>query len=82
MKEKVMTLKGKTVRHFKGNYYLIEEVAKHSETDEWMVVYRALYGDCACYVRPLHMFCEEVPKEKENPTGQKYRFEAYTIASI
>lgn len=40
-----------------------------------MVVYHTLYGDRQMYVRPLNIFLEEVPKEKENPTGQKYRFE-------
>ncbi|MBQ5848569.1 MAG: DUF1653 domain-containing protein [Treponema sp.] len=82
MKEKIETFKGKTVRHFKGNMYLIEEIAMHSETNEWMVVYRALYGACGCYVRPYEMFFEEVPKEKSNPTGQKYRFEFFTIKSV
>lgn len=82
MKEKIEQFKGKTVRHFKGNMYLIEDVAMHSETNEWMVVYRALYGECGCYVRPFEMFFEEVPKEKNNPTGQKYRFEPFVVQPI
>lgn len=62
-------------RHFKGNLYYVIGVSVHTETEEKMVVYHTLYGDCQMYVRPLNMFLEEVPKEKENPTGQKYRFE-------
>lgn len=73
---------GKTVRHFKGNLYLIEDVARHSETMESLVVYRALYGDCGCYVRPYEMFFEEVPKERENPTGQKLRFEPFEVKRV
>ncbi|MBR2808812.1 MAG: DUF1653 domain-containing protein [Erysipelotrichaceae bacterium] len=57
-------------RHFKGNYYLVEDLAKDSETLETMVVYRQLYGDGSLWVRPLAMFTEEV-----NRNGQKYRFE-------
>lgn len=47
-------------RHFKGNEYEVIALAKHSETMEDLVVYRALYGDNAIWVRPLKMFCEEV----------------------
>ena len=47
-----------------------------------MVLYRALYGSCGLFVRPYDMFLEEVPAEKENPTGQKYRFEEYVVKSV
>lgn len=47
-------------RHFKGNKYQLLEVAKHSETLEEMVVYRALYGDGGVWVRPAAMWNEEV----------------------
>lgn len=49
-------------RHFKGNYYQLIEVAKHSETLEPMVVYRALYGDRGLWVRPASMWNEIVDK--------------------
>lgn len=64
-------------RHFKGNYYFIEDIAKSSETKEDLVVYRALYGDDKqLWVRPLAMFMEEVdPQRPGNVTGQSYRFE-------
>lgn len=47
-------------RHYKGNYYEVVDVARHTETEELMVVYRALYGDRELWVRPLHMFLETV----------------------
>lgn len=47
-------------RHYKGNLYEVLETAKHSETEEEMVVYRALYGDFGVWVRPATMFCEQV----------------------
>lgn len=46
--------------HYKGNRYEVLEVARHSETLEDLVVYRALYGDHDLWVRPLSMFAEEV----------------------
>jgi len=73
--------KGFIFRHFKGNLYLLVDFAKHTETGEQMVIYKALYGDCGLYVRPYSMFVEEVPAEKENPTGQKYRFELHFVES-
>lgn len=72
---------GKIFRHFKGDYYLLIDFVKHSETGEKLVLYKALYGECGLYVRPYTMFIEEVPPGKENPTGQKYRFECITIPS-
>lgn len=69
------TVKLKTVyKHFKNKLYFVEDIATNTETRETMVVYRALYGDYGLYVRPIEMFLEKVPKEKENPTGQEYRF--------
>ena len=50
-------------QHFKGNKYEVFDIAKHSETLEEMVVYRALYGDCGVWVRPAFMWDEEVEFE-------------------
>lgn len=51
---------GKKYRHFKGNEYLVLYQAKHSETLEDLVVYKALYGEGGIWVRPLSMFLEQV----------------------
>ena len=50
-------------RHFKGNEYEVLGVAKHSETLEPMVVYRALYGEGGLWVRPASMWTEEVDRD-------------------
>ncbi|MEG3754232.1 DUF1653 domain-containing protein [Psychromonas arctica] len=47
-------------QHYKGNFYQVEDIAIHSETDEEMVVYRPLYGEGRLWVRPLSMFLEDV----------------------
>lgn len=55
-------------RHFKGNEYEVLGVARHSETDEWLVVYRPLYGDGGMWVRPLAMFAGTVTHDgRERP---------------
>ena len=50
-------------RHFKGNMYEVIALAKHSETLEVMVVYRALYGDRGVWVRPLSMWNDTVERD-------------------
>ena len=47
-------------RHYKGNMYEVYMTAQHSETEEWMVVYKALYGDEGMWVRPYAMFMEKI----------------------
>lgn len=47
-------------RHYKGNDYRVHHLALHTETDEWMVVYEALYGEGGKFVRPAAMFTETV----------------------
>ena len=47
-------------RHYKGSDYQVIGIARHSETEEEMVVYRKLYGDGSMWVRPLAMFVEDV----------------------
>ena len=61
-------------KHFKGNYYIVEDVAFDSETKEKVVVYRRLYDDNSLWVRPLEMFLSEVDHQKYPNVKQKYRF--------
>ena len=51
-------------RHYKGNFYQLLHIARHSETEEPLAVYRALYGDYGVWVRPLAMFTESVAMEQ------------------
>ena len=69
-------------RHFKGDYYLLVDIAKHSETGEDYVVYRKLYDDGSLWVRPLDMFTEEVDHDKYPEVEQKYRFQLQDIKSV
>ncbi len=68
---------GKVYRHFKGNYYFVENVAYDTETKERMVVYKPLYpreDGRRIWVRPEKMFLEEIPERPDNITGQTQRF--------
>ena len=69
-------------KHFKGDSYIIEDVATHSETREKYVVYRALYGDNELYIRHYNMFMSEVDHNKYPEVKQKYRFELQDIKSV
>ena len=69
-------------KHFKGDYYLVEDIAKDSETKKEMVVYRRLYGEGDLWIRPLEMFLSEVDHQKYPNVDQKYRFELQDIKSV
>ncbi len=69
---------GKVYRHFKGNYYFVENVALDSETKERLVIYKPIYdrNDSQIWVRKETMFLEEIDASRiDNITGQKVRFE-------
>ena len=69
---------GRVYRHFKGNYYFVENIAYDSENKQRMVVYKPLYpreDNRGIWVRPEKMFLEEIPHRPDNITGQKHRFE-------
>ena len=69
---------GKVVRHYKGNYYYVEDICMNSETKEYTVIYRSLYENelSNVWARPAEMFIEEIdPNDKGNVTKQNHRFE-------
>lgn len=68
---------GHVYRHFKGRFYMVLCIAHNTETDESLVIYKALYGNYDIWARPLEMFTSKVSSKKDNPTGQIYRFEEY-----
>lgn len=68
-------------RHFKGDYYIVENVAIDSETNEKCVIYRALYGSHDLYVRPLKNFISKTDKTKYPDATQDFRFELQNIES-
>ena len=66
------TVKPGRYRHFKGNEYEVIGIARHSETQEEMVVYRALYGDFGLWVRPARMWNETV--ERDGKTFRRFTY--------
>ena len=75
-------VKNAIYKHFKGDYYLVLDIAKSSKTKEEYVVYRALYGNNELWIRPVDMFLSKVDHEKYPEVKQKYRFEKVTIHSV
>ncbi len=61
--EALETVRPGKYRHFKGNEYEVIGIARHSETEEPMVVYRALYGSCGLWVRPAGIWNETVTRD-------------------
>ena len=75
-------IKNRVYRHFKGDYYIVVDVAEHSETGEKLVIYRTLYEEGKLYARPYDMFASKVDKEKYPEVEQEYRFQLQDIESL
>ena len=73
---------GRVYRHFKGDRYLAEAVARNAQDGAAYVVYRKLYGDGSLWIRPLAEFLSEVDHAKYPQCAQRYRFELLEIPSV
>lgn len=67
-----MEIKKGKYRHFKGNEYEVIDIARHSESGEEMVVYKALYGDGGLWVRPADMWNETI--ERDGRVFKRFEF--------
>lgn len=67
-------LEGRYFKHFKGKIYKLLTVAEHTETNEDLVIYQAMYADFKIYARPVDMFLSKVDKGKYPDVKQEYRF--------
>lgn len=68
-------------RHYKGDLYLVEDIATHSETGEKLVIYRGLYENSPLYARPMLLFLDKLDSDKAKEFGQENRFELQNIKS-
>lgn len=73
--ERALPQAGEIYRHFEGKEYKIIALARHTETEEWLVVYQALYGEFGIFARPLSMFMSPVDLKKYPQATQQFRFE-------
>ena len=81
MTERNLPIIGRIYRHYKGDYYIVRAIARHSETGEQMVLYQALYGDGELWARPLTLFIDKVDRAKHPDMKQESRFELQEIES-
>lgn len=69
-------------KHFKGDYYIVVDIALDSDTLDKCVIYRGLYGDGPLYVRKYKEFISLVDKVKYPNVNQKYKYELQDIESV
>lgn len=69
-------------KHFKGDYYLVEDIATHCDDKSQYVIYRALYGDNSLFIRKSESFLSKVDVSKYPHCNQTYRFELQNIESV
>ena len=74
--------KGKIIKHFKGDLYLLIGVSKHTENGEVLVIYKELYGECELHARPISSFLSKVDTIKYPDCFQIYRFAPVTMKSM
>ena len=73
MLEREIKVKG-IYKHFKGKYYIVEDIALDGESDKEYVIYRALHDDNKLFVRTFESFLSKVDKEKYPTVEEEYRF--------
>lgn len=73
---------GSVYRHFKGDYYLVLGIIRNSLTDEFEVLYKALYGKCKMYTRPIEDFLSILNSDQIIEYGQQRRFQPYRFVSV
>jgi len=71
-----------TYRHYKGSLYQVFGMAQHSETDEWMVVYQALYGNEGFWIRPLSVWLNPVLDPNDPSAEPEVRFKLLTPSDL
>lgn len=73
---------GCVYKHFKGTKYKVVSIAKHTETEELMIIYHPVDDSSKMWVRPVEVFMSEVDHEKYPDVKQKYRFELVTKVKL
>ena len=73
---------GTVFRHFKGDYYLVLGIIRNSLTEEFEVLYKALYGKCKMYTRPIEDFLSILNSDQIIEYGQQRRFQPYRFVSV